>query len=263
MKWLSMYTVCSLFNFPFMEVLDEEGEGSGDTVAANPEFGTRIAVLWSTDNEYYPGVIESYDERDRAKVRYFDGEVENLNLNEEVWRIESTKTNARTTGPNFPPALLGAPRVIECYREQNEEYQTEFHLPSTNGRGPRFRMPGNIPTTPASFLALFFPHSLLAGLKTSSNAYARKCSDLHVTRLQTDITVKEIGQFFAILEQGLNEYSRANTERGKMHHMLMLLCQKALPSNEYKFVIHVDNCFINPRSIAALRERGIGIVGTT
>ncbi len=77
----------------------------------------------------------------------------------------------------------------------NEEYQPVFHLPCTNGRGPRFRMPENISPTPASFSALFFPHSLLSGLKTSSNAYDRKCSDLHVIYLQADITVKEIGHF--------------------------------------------------------------------
>ncbi len=74
-----------------MEVLDEECEGSGDTVAANPEVRTIIAVLWSIDNEFYPGVIESYDERDRVKVRYFDGEVENLNLNEEFRELKARR----------------------------------------------------------------------------------------------------------------------------------------------------------------------------
>ncbi|KAL9226801.1 hypothetical protein vseg_002572 [Gypsophila vaccaria] len=48
--------------------------------------GATVKVLWPEDDEYYEGVIESFDAaKKRHKISYFDGDVEVLNLREERW----------------------------------------------------------------------------------------------------------------------------------------------------------------------------------
>lgn len=64
---------------------------------------------------------------------------------------------------------------------------------------------------------------------------------------------------------GLNEYSRANQDGGKLHHMLMYLYEQALSSHRdagFEFVIFHDNYFTYPRTIQAFREKGVAVTGT-
>ncbi len=65
--------------------------------------------------------------------------------------------------------------------------------------------------------------------------------------------------------RGGNEFSSQNSEGGKTYHMVMD-CVDALinihDQDSTKFCVFFDNFFTSPRTIKALRERGIGAVGT-
>lgn len=51
----------------------------------NPTVGMRISVFWKDDDAFYQGVIAAALPQRRYRVQYDDGDVEDLNLDEEQW----------------------------------------------------------------------------------------------------------------------------------------------------------------------------------
>ncbi|KAK9683694.1 hypothetical protein RND81_10G158600 [Saponaria officinalis] len=61
--------------------------------------GLAVKVWWPDDNEYYEGVIESFDAvKKKHKVSYTDGDVEILNLKEEKWMVVNHSEGSASDG---------------------------------------------------------------------------------------------------------------------------------------------------------------------
>eukprot|EP00854_Cymbomonas_tetramitiformis_P034194 gene34194-biopygen19297 len=53
--------------------------------------GTRLEVFWEDDDNFYPGVVKSFNDNGAALVVYDDGDEETLNLSEEKFNILLSK----------------------------------------------------------------------------------------------------------------------------------------------------------------------------
>ena len=55
------------------------------------KIGDKIEVYWPLDDQYYPGSVSEYAEATgKHRIAYDDGQVENLKMDEENWRILTT-----------------------------------------------------------------------------------------------------------------------------------------------------------------------------
>ena len=69
----------------------QEPDDEIDCIGTNlPNVGDQIEVYWPLDKSFYGGTVEDYDEQiGKHSVKYFDGDEEHLNLQDEVWnRVE-------------------------------------------------------------------------------------------------------------------------------------------------------------------------------
>jgi len=376
--------------------------------AEKPSVGTGIDVLWPVDKKRYSGEIVEYTRYGKARVKYDDGDVELLDLDEEDWIL-------CLTGPPDSNTSMTTmiPRVIECPRSQNTEYEPVFDFTGEDRRKAKFRVPRGLPNTVETFVQLFFTDEFLGKIADESNDYAKRTLSENTSKLEKDITSSEISLFFSLIyymgvvqlpckddywrddaplpkhrlttqitrerfryiwryihlpsiqqeeqigadnesdsnnhaqsavwfekvqyfvnhirkfsdslvvrpgsavcidemmvkfkgrskethrmknkpvsqgyklfaiadsqtgyilsftpdgrlarEEGLNEFSPANLDGGKLHHMMNLLYENTLKEHVeagFKFVLFVDNYFTYPRTIRFFRDLGVGIVGT-
>lgn len=67
-----------------------------------PEDGMRIEVYWPKYKAYYKGTISSFHQTTgQHEVRYDDGDIENIKLNKEQWRIEDLEERQPTAFITF------------------------------------------------------------------------------------------------------------------------------------------------------------------
>lgn len=58
----------------------------------SPEVGDRIDVFWPLDNQYYSGIVSSYDDDGKATINYDDSEIETLDMSKETWKLSAASS---------------------------------------------------------------------------------------------------------------------------------------------------------------------------
>ena len=78
------------------------------------QIGDKIEVCWPLDNQYYHLSVSDYSETTgKHRISYDDGQVENLKMKEENWRILSTNQ-------------VTIPEISSIHKEALHEYFKTF-----------------------------------------------------------------------------------------------------------------------------------------
>eukprot|EP00171_Calliarthron_tuberculosum_P011146 IDg11146t1 len=81
--------------------------------ALSPDVGDTIEVYWPDDETYYAGRVTAFKSvSQRHRVEYFDGDVESLDLKEELWRLVAKAAPRAATPQHLGSILSGAARVV-------------------------------------------------------------------------------------------------------------------------------------------------------
>jgi len=76
---------------------DSEEEIFDDSVPdpSQLEVGSNVEVYWPIEKQFYPGVVNSFDEESgKHLINYLDGDTEDLNLSDEIWKLIPPGRNA-------------------------------------------------------------------------------------------------------------------------------------------------------------------------
>lgn len=73
---------------------EKQPDPQTDSTINAVKLGELVHVLWSHDNQRYPGTIKHLHRDGCATVQYEDGDVERLKLNNESWYYENIRINA-------------------------------------------------------------------------------------------------------------------------------------------------------------------------
>jgi hypothetical protein len=70
---------------------------SSQPIVNNPPLQTRIQVYWPKDDEWYTCVITKKWDNGRVKLVYEDGDVENVRLEKEKWRLADANEDSQVS----------------------------------------------------------------------------------------------------------------------------------------------------------------------